>query len=133
MPSTTAGGWPYIQGSDLPVSYPPVTETLATKLETSMMLVPTVKLRTGTFTAVSDGNGMVTVTPAQLGLSTVTACVASVTWATTYNGTQPQWGNPRISGGVIQILIFSMSASINATIRILTSTSVTVSVLAWGT
>jgi len=88
--------------------------------------------RSVTVTANTDGNGMVSVSAATLGLTTLEGAVASVRFGLA--GNLPHWATARLGNSTtVQVLVWSANPLTSGTVSRLTGTEVTIYVTAWGT
>ena len=127
--STPTYGFPFPTLGDVP-NVPADIQALAEAVDTALAAEGEVQRR-GTFTGTTDStNGILTVTAAQLGLASATGAVASVQF--TPSGGDPMLCAARVSGGNVQIIVFGVNPLTNGTLTRLTSTQVTVHVVAWG-
>lgn len=128
--STPTYGFPFPTLGDTP-NGPGAIQALAEAVDTALADQGE-HVRRGTFTASTDStNGILTVTAAQLGLTAATGAVASVQFSPA--GGSPMLCAARTSGGNVQVIVFGVNPLTDGTLSRLTSTQVTVHVVAWGT
>lgn len=118
------GTEPVSQGDDLMRANNTILDTAITDLSQPDGSVIRVAIISGT----TNTDGFVTVTAAEMGLSTIVGGIANVLWQLGYN--VPHWVDARESAGTLQVQAWSNNAA--GSVARMNNTAVTLYVLAWG-
>lgn len=132
MPANTPNGLPY------PLPTEPVADGADAIKALALALDPrlpgTYALRARTLTGLSsDSQGIVSVTAATMGLTTLVGAAGGVMWVSTFDGATPHLSSVRLASNVIQILVMGLTSQSGGTVnRLVSKTGLTAYLIAWG-